>query len=329
MVAFGGSGNYKSTTSPDSNFTYSPTNQVLTGNLGTTKVLDFAYDTSDQTQPRTITETPTGGTAVTHVFTRTALGVTETVDNGTRSSYTRDTDGLLIGLKDKAGARYGAVTDHQGSVLALVDTAGNLAAEYTYAPYGAVSATGPAAAANPFRYLGAYQLQRGHYLLGHRVYDSAYARFRSPDPTGQEPNPYNYAQGDPINNSDPTGASTASTQGSTIGGFIGTGIGISLVSTCAVTGGVGCIAAGAVMGGLLGGAGAALGPQIAGDGSREVADDGLGGVTGGGLGGAGRFTNKSKGSLDGAHTGVDPLSHVLLGRGSALLTPACRGFRDQ
>ncbi|GHH32471.1 hypothetical protein [Lentzea cavernae] len=43
---------------------------------------------------------------------------------------------------------------------------------------------------------------------------SAYARFRSPDPTGQEPNQYNYAQGDPINNSDPTGARTGSTWGS-------------------------------------------------------------------------------------------------------------------
>ncbi|MDU0294845.1 RHS repeat-associated core domain-containing protein, partial [Saccharothrix longispora] len=205
-VAFDGAGNYKSTTNPDSAVTHSPTNQLLTGNLGTTKVLDFAYDTSDQTQPRTITETPTGGTAVTHVFTRTALGVTETVDNGTRSSYTRDTEGLLVGLKDKTGARYGAVTDHQGSVLALVDTNGNLAAEYRYTPYGATTATGAAAASNPFRYLGAYQLQRGHYLLGYRIYEASYARFFSPDPTGQEPNPYNYAQGDPVNNSDPTGA---------------------------------------------------------------------------------------------------------------------------
>ncbi|MBY8852760.1 RHS repeat protein, partial [Saccharothrix sp. MB29] len=140
-VAFDGAGNYKSTTNPDSAVTHSPTNQLLTGNLGTTKVLDFAYATSDQTQPRTNTETPTGGTAVTHVFTRTALGVTETVDNGTRSSYTRDTEGLLVGLKDKTGARYGAVTDHQGSVLGLVDTNGNLAASYVYSPYGAAVTT--------------------------------------------------------------------------------------------------------------------------------------------------------------------------------------------
>ena len=274
-VAFDGAGNYKSTTNPDSSVTHSPTNQLLTGNLGTTKVLDFAYDTGDQTQPRTITETPAGGTAVTHVFTRTALGVTETVDNGTRSSYTRDTEGLLVGLKDKAGARYGAVTDHQGSVLALVDTNGNLAAEYTYTPYGAVTATGAAAASNPFRYLGAYQLQRGHYLLGYRVYEASYARFFSPDPTGQEPNPYNYAQGDPVNNSDPTGASTSSTWAAGAGGFIGGAVVGALALGCPATAGLGCVAAAGVMGAMGAGAGAALGSTLGGGSPQEVRDDAL------------------------------------------------------
>ncbi|ONI77843.1 hypothetical protein ALI144C_30920 [Actinosynnema sp. ALI-1.44] len=47
-------------------------------------------------------------------------------------------------------------------------------------------------------------------------------RFTQPDPTGQERNPYNYASGDPINHSDPTGASTSSTWGAFIGGTIGT-----------------------------------------------------------------------------------------------------------
>ncbi|MFJ6673785.1 RHS repeat-associated core domain-containing protein [Actinosynnema sp. NPDC091369] len=279
-AAFDGAGNYKSTTNPDSSFTFSPTNQVLTGNLGTTKVLDYAYDTADQTQPRTITETPTGGTAVTHVFTRTALGVTETVDNGTRSSYTRDTKGRLIGLRDKAGARHGAVTDHQGSVLALVDTNGNVSAEYTYAPYGAVTATGAAAASNPFRYLGAYQLQRGQYLLGYRVYDSAYARFRSPDPTGQEANPYNYAGGDPINNSDPTGASFSSTGGATVGGLAGTLAASAFVGAACGTG-VACLPALALMSGFFTGAGAALGSQIAGGSRDDVAADGFWGTVGG------------------------------------------------
>ncbi|MCE6998454.1 RHS repeat protein [Saccharothrix sp. S26] len=281
-VGFDGAGNYKSTTNPDSAVTHSPTNQLLTGHLGTTKVLDLAYDTADQTQPRTVTETPTSGTSVTHVFTRTALGVTETVDNGTRSSYTRDTEGVLIGLKDKTGARYGAVTDHQGSVLALVDTNGNLAAEYTYTPYGAVTATGTASASNPFRYLGAYQLQRGHYLLGYRIYEPSFARFFSPDPTGQEPNPYNYAGGDPINNSDPTGGSFGSSGGATIGGGIG-GLAAGAFVAAACGTGVGCLPAFALMGGFLGGAGAAIGSAAAGGTQSDISTDGFWGVVSGAL----------------------------------------------
>ncbi|MFD7655361.1 RHS repeat-associated core domain-containing protein [Actinosynnema sp. NPDC059797] len=294
-VTFDGAGNYKSTTNPESDFTYSPTNQLLTGNLGTNRVLELTYHTSDQTQPGTITETPTGVSQVTHVFTHTALGVTETVDNGQRTGYTRDTDGLLIGLKTPAGARHGAVTDHQGSILALVDSSGNLAAEYTYAPYGSVTATGSAATSNPFRYLGAYQLQRGHHLLGYRVYDSTLARFRSPDPTGQEPNPYNYAQGDPINNSDPTGSISAPSQAATVGGFLGTGLATAMVASCPATAGAGCFAAGVVMGGLLGGAGGALGSRLAGGSAQDVNNDGSAGITGGVLGGGARFAKALKG----------------------------------
>ncbi|WP_374206370.1 RHS repeat-associated core domain-containing protein [Streptomyces sp. WAC04114] len=41
--------------------------------------------------------------------------------------------------------------------------------------------------------------------MGHRYYDPTLARFTQPDPSGQETNPYLYAAGDFINNSDPTG----------------------------------------------------------------------------------------------------------------------------
>ncbi|WP_041836766.1 RHS repeat protein [Actinosynnema mirum] len=123
-VSFDGAGNCKSTSSPATSFTHSPANQVRTGDHEGARVMEFAYDTADQTRPNRITETPTGGSPVTHVFTRTALGVSEVVDNGVRSGFTRDTKGLLVGVKDGSGARHGAVTDYQGSVLALVDGAG-------------------------------------------------------------------------------------------------------------------------------------------------------------------------------------------------------------
>ncbi len=286
-VAFDGAGNYASTINPNSSFTYSKTNQVLTGSLGTSKVLDFtSYDTFDQTQPNTVTETPDGSTAVTHVFTRTAFGVSEVMDNGKRSSFTRDTKGVLVGLKDTAGTRYGAVTDYQGTVLALVDTAGNLAAEYTYTPYGTVTATGTAAASNPFRYVGAYQLHRRTYLMGYRIYDAGLARFRSPDPTGQETNPYNYAKGDPVNQSDPTGAYSGADLGQDVGaGLAGIGSAVVVGAACTVTAGVGCLIGGAVVGATFGALGGGAGAAIGGGDSGKIRDAMISGAVGGVIGG--------------------------------------------
>ncbi|MEV5320308.1 RHS repeat-associated core domain-containing protein, partial [Streptomyces sp. NPDC052687] len=57
----------------------------------------------------------------------------------------------------------------------------------------------------PFRYTGAYLDPTGLYKMGHRYYDPQLGRFTQPDPSGQETNPYLYAGGDPISNSDPNG----------------------------------------------------------------------------------------------------------------------------
>ncbi|AKZ58924.1 hypothetical protein SAM23877_5879 [Streptomyces ambofaciens ATCC 23877] len=41
--------------------------------------------------------------------------------------------------------------------------------------------------------------------MGHRYYDPTLGRFTQPDPSGQEQNPYLYADGDPVNRIDPGG----------------------------------------------------------------------------------------------------------------------------
>ncbi len=41
--------------------------------------------------------------------------------------------------------------------------------------------------------------------MGHRYYDPTLGRFTRPAPSGQEKNPYPYANGDPINNTYPNG----------------------------------------------------------------------------------------------------------------------------
>lgn len=41
--------------------------------------------------------------------------------------------------------------------------------------------------------------------MGARYYDPQLGRFTQPDPSGKEKNAYLYAQGDPVNRSDPAG----------------------------------------------------------------------------------------------------------------------------
>ncbi|MFE0207453.1 RHS repeat-associated core domain-containing protein [Streptomyces sp. NPDC058985] len=57
----------------------------------------------------------------------------------------------------------------------------------------------------PYRYVGACADPTGLYKMGHRYYDPTLGRFTRPASSGQEENPYPYANGDPINNTYPNG----------------------------------------------------------------------------------------------------------------------------
>ncbi|WP_190195133.1 RHS repeat-associated core domain-containing protein, partial [Streptomyces minutiscleroticus] len=56
-----------------------------------------------------------------------------------------------------------------------------------------------------YRFAGNYQDPTGLYHLQARYYDANIGRFTQPDPSGQEQNPYLYAEGDPVNRIDPSG----------------------------------------------------------------------------------------------------------------------------
>ena len=234
-VGYDGAGNL-TTTNPGGQANYSDTNQLTSVTSGTSALFTASYDTLDQTQPASITE-QAGSNSTTHVFTRTALGISRTVDNGASTTYAHDVDSTLTGLVDTTGKHHNAITDYQGSVLALVDDSGTVTATYSYTPYGATAASGAASDANRLRWIGGYQTQLGNYLLGYRQYNSTYARFTQPDPTGQEPNAYAYGQGDPVNNSDPAGAASA------LGACSGAIVGVALLGVGLIGGIVGLAAA--------------------------------------------------------------------------------------
>ncbi|MFF1608537.1 RHS repeat-associated core domain-containing protein [Amycolatopsis sp. NPDC058278] len=295
-VGYDGAGNLI-TTNPGGEAHYSDTNQRTSVTSSSGTLFSGSYDTLDQTQPASITER-VGSSDVTHVFTRTALGISRTVDNGAATTYAHDVDGTLTGLVDAAGKHHNAITDYQGSVLALVDDTGAVTASYTYTPYGFnTGITGPAGSANRLRWLGTYQLASSEYLTGYRHYNPAYARFTQPDPTGQENNAYAYGKGDPIDNSDPTGASTGSTWGAGLGAVVGTILVGSLAAACPVTAGAGCVGVGIVLGGLGASAGAGLGSTIGGGTRKEVRDDALSSGAYAAFGVGGKFVAGLKGLL--------------------------------
>ncbi|TXS34635.1 RHS repeat protein [Streptomyces sp. or43] len=200
-TAFGydGAGNFTEETDPTGSFRYSAVNQTLTGVFGGVQVVDVRYDGLGQETPRRITETTVDGRTVVHVLTHSPLGIARTTDDGVPSDYVRTPDGALLAVLTDTGRHYWAVTDQQGSVLALIDEEGALAARYRYTAHGAVTASGDAAAANPFRYRGAYQLLRSAHLLDHHLYNGFWGRFTQPDPTGAQYAPYTFSDNDPVN----------------------------------------------------------------------------------------------------------------------------------
>jgi RHS repeat-associated protein len=102
--------------------------------------------------------------------------------------------------------------DETGSTVLLTDDSGAVTDSYGISAYGeSVTHSGPSD--NPFTWQGQFGvMQEGStslYYMRERYYDSATARFLSPDPiVSNDPleiNPYQFARMDPVNVEDPTG----------------------------------------------------------------------------------------------------------------------------
>ncbi|MER6159536.1 RHS repeat-associated core domain-containing protein [Streptomyces sp. NPDC001868] len=206
-------------------------------------------------------------------FHHTALGLASTTTNDVETGFVREPTGTLNSMTT-GGKSYYYLTDATGNVLGLVDDSGKRTHTYSYGPAGLPRATPTEAAPQPFRYSGAYLDPTGLYKMGARYYDPQVGRFTQPDPSGQEKNPYLYAAGDPINNSDPTGLFSFSDlldKGSDVFGVV-TGC-LAGVGAAAETG---VITYAAAVGGVVGaGVGSAVGA-----GTAVVTSCALGGTAG-------------------------------------------------
>jgi len=98
------------------------------------------------------------------------------------------------------------VTDVLGSARGTVNSIGALTAATTYDAWGNPETTGGLTATTPFGYADGYTDPGRLIYLINRYYDPATGQFISVDPLiSHTLQPYGYANGDPVNGTDPTG----------------------------------------------------------------------------------------------------------------------------
>jgi RHS repeat-associated protein len=102
------------------------------------------------------------------------------------------------------------LTDALGSTIALANSAGAIATQYTYEPFGNVTASGQTSA-NPYQFTGRENDATGLYFYRARYYSPTFQRFIAQDPIGfrgGDANLYGYIRQNPTSTVDPFGLLT-------------------------------------------------------------------------------------------------------------------------
>ncbi|KOG76229.1 MULTISPECIES: RHS repeat-associated core domain-containing protein, partial [Streptomyces] len=120
------------------------------------------------------------------------LGLSATSTAGVDTGFNREPGGTLNSMT-RGGKNHYYLTDALGSVVALADETGTKVNTYAYSPRGVQRAGTTEQVHQPYRFAGGYQDPTGLYHFAARYYDPNIGRFTTPDPSGQEKNPYLYA----------------------------------------------------------------------------------------------------------------------------------------
>ncbi|MEI7029911.1 RHS repeat-associated core domain-containing protein, partial [Streptomyces pratensis] len=170
---------------------YSQMTSITTGG----KTYAGQYGSTDQSERIKLGDT---------FFHNGPLGLSATSTAGVDTGFNREPGGTLNSMT-RGGKNHYYLTDALGSVVALTDETGTKVNTYGYSPRGVERPTTTETVPQPYRFAGGYQDPTGLYHYAARYYDPNIGRFTTPDPSGQEQNPYLYAEGDPVNRIDPTG----------------------------------------------------------------------------------------------------------------------------
>jgi RHS repeat-associated protein len=136
---------------------------------------------------------------------------------GTPISPTISGGGIPQGASSPSAASYAYHTDHQGSVRAITNDAGQIVNAYAYDAYGNAEEA-VESLAQPYRYTGREWdgvTRLYHYRA--RAYDPETGRFLQEDPIGLlsgDANFYRYVKNNPVNFVDPSGLTAAGEEGS-------------------------------------------------------------------------------------------------------------------
>lgn len=114
--------------------------------------------------------------------------------------------GGLLNLK-QGGVDYSYLYDGKGNVAALLDPSQNLAATYTYGPFGELMRT-TGSLNQPYKFsTKEYDPETGLSYYGYRFYSASLGRWITRDPMGERGgmNLYGFVGGNPVNHIDPFG----------------------------------------------------------------------------------------------------------------------------
>lgn len=143
--------------------------------------------------------------------------------DGVWSTLVYGPGGLVAAVSDQA---YFPLKDAMHSVLAIVDSQNQMAAQFAYRAFGSVaSAAGSNQSAVPFRFMGReYDNETGLYNFGARLYSPDLRRFLAADSARETASPYVFVGSNPLIFADPTGNKISTA------GQVGIGVAMGLLA---------------------------------------------------------------------------------------------------